>query len=1038
MQVSATSYSIRIETPSNSIAHLNTPSSRRHTSASMQADQGPVQSKVTIEAEHCLQALPLDDASLSSEAAPVKAQQVNRHKSSGAQCRVVEQRKSEYTQECRDCNVVATVHTPVRQQLPSSCGLERLSIRVSCAYDRAEQVSPDISPAPMMAGSILTPSAAASPRSSMALAGCRPSSHGLSSLLSSVPQLPASMGPPGVTGSASNWRGSGMDFTEIMKQGRAEPSAWQNWQGAMSHACRSPDRPSAALARLNKPRPGPKLGAALARQLSGLAQRLSLDSTRRSNRPEPLTEQHQSGVGVAPLQSSLTDRGATQSPSSGLHAWAPGSPLCLSPRSGHPDTQPLHTSSSWFCSQAAATAATDPLLFPTISCTAAAAAAAAGQEIYPEHQSTTQWSNSQPAPCRAIEPTDQWLVRRPSAPASASAAAARMAFTAPSSPVLLPTATSPRALSNARTLRHSNTSELWRSQGQGTAPDTPPSGCAAVNSRFSMESSISSCHSQRCSLEVSSPRPSLQYDQQPHAGPSSPGMESGWHASGRAGATVGGSGAVEGWTVGAWAPAAGLSAAPEEVLYQTLLGQGGSGKVYKGLWRGAPVAVKVVRHDGPGQSRCSGALPTPCGVSPVATPTKVRTARNASLPGRMSSLGWAQQQQPAAANQLGRPKSTSLPRSIYASPTQPVSPSCHRGGSYAAVTVLPASSPAPEVTFAAVDEEVAFGLCLRHSNIVATYGAFQMHRHRAAGRPRTSWEAARSLSGTLASQASSTHSISSATQSPGDNHLPDQARPSIAADMVLETHMLMELCEAGSLRSVLDSGKLSSSSWHEVLLLTWEVSCAMKYLHDNHVVHGDLKAANIMLARSREPASMTHRFTAKVCDFGNAKLVEPSDTEQQGQATANPTAQQTTKLLAQTRAGDVVSDQDLLLSCQDPGLGDKLTVTRSFLGSQASISSSGQSKIGQLTTASHLAPELVSGATESCFATDVYAFGVTMYEIATGRRAYAKMRQADLLRVGSRASETLHVSALQLSTTLMVCHVPRTHAYAVLNCLIAV
>ncbi|KAL6757613.1 hypothetical protein V8C86DRAFT_2617370 [Haematococcus lacustris] len=328
----------------------------------MQADQGPVQSKVTIEAEHCLQALPLDDASLSSEAALVKAQQVNRHKSSGAQCRVVEQRKSEYTQECRDCYVVATVHTPVRQQLPSSCGLERLSIRVSCAYDRAEQVSPDISPAPMMvglqlrvmqagrnqgchvrqcnsyahlqcistthtcchftavslstqAGSILTPSAAASPRSSMALAGCRPSSHGLSSLLSSVPQLPASMGPPGVTGSASNWRGSGMDFTEIMKQGRAEPSAWQNWQGAMSHACRSPDRPSAASARLNKPRPGPKLGAALARQLSGLAQRLSLDSTRRSNRPEPLTEQHQSVVGVAPLQSSLTDRCV------GEHGW---------------------------------------------------------------------------------------------------------------------------------------------------------------------------------------------------------------------------------------------------------------------------------------------------------------------------------------------------------------------------------------------------------------------------------------------------------------------------------------------------------------------------------------------------------------------------------------------------------------------------------------------------------------------------------------------------------------------------------------------
>ncbi len=117
----------------------------------------------------------------------------------------------------------------------------------------------------------------------------------------------------------------------------------------------------------------------------------------------------------------------------------------------------------------------------------------------------------------------------------------------------------------------------------------------------------------------------------------------------------------------------------------------------------------------------------------------------------------------------------------------------------------------------------------------------------------------------------------------------------------LELRLVMEFCEEGSLRSALDCGLLadpSPPSPHRaaadddspalsgldcVLSLAYDVAVAMLHLHSENMLHGDLKANNVLLARcsgaaaavpaigaraggggAAAGAAARHRFTAKV------------------------------------------------------------------------------------------------------------------------------------------------------------------------------
>lgn len=88
-----------------------------------------------------------------------------------------------------------------------------------------------------------------------------------------------------------------------------------------------------------------------------------------------------------------------------------------------------------------------------------------------------------------------------------------------------------------------------------------------------------------------------------------------------------------------------------------------------------------------------------------------------------------------------------------------------------------------------------------------------------------------------------------------------------------ETWLVQEYCELGSLgkQNILRANKLPSAwGFGEPDMLAIIQSCmdiarGMKYLHDNNVVHGDLKCDNVLLQRA---AATQRGFLAKVADFG--------------------------------------------------------------------------------------------------------------------------------------------------------------------------
>lgn len=88
-----------------------------------------------------------------------------------------------------------------------------------------------------------------------------------------------------------------------------------------------------------------------------------------------------------------------------------------------------------------------------------------------------------------------------------------------------------------------------------------------------------------------------------------------------------------------------------------------------------------------------------------------------------------------------------------------------------------------------------------------------------------------------------------------------------------ETWLVQEYCELGSLgkQNILRANKLPSA-WGfgepgmlAIIQTCMDIARGMKYLHDNNVVHGDLKCDNVLLQRA---AATQRGFLAKVADFG--------------------------------------------------------------------------------------------------------------------------------------------------------------------------
>ena len=145
--------------------------------------------------------------------------------------------------------------------------------------------------------------------------------------------------------------------------------------------------------------------------------------------------------------------------------------------------------------------------------------------------------------------------------------------------------------------------------------------------------------------------------------------------------------------------------------------------------------------------------------------------------------------------------------------------------------------------------------------------------------------------------------------------------------------LVMEHVEGETLAARLERGSLSLEQTLEYAI---QIADAMDKAHRQGVVHRDLKPGNIMLTKSG----------AKLLDFGLAKL----------------------------QAADAPSDLSSL-----PTQRADLTVEGTILG-----------------TLQYMAPEQLE-AKEADSRTDIFAFGAVVYEMTTGKKAFAGKSQASLI-----------------------------------------
>jgi serine/threonine protein kinase/cytochrome c-type biogenesis protein CcmH/NrfG len=141
--------------------------------------------------------------------------------------------------------------------------------------------------------------------------------------------------------------------------------------------------------------------------------------------------------------------------------------------------------------------------------------------------------------------------------------------------------------------------------------------------------------------------------------------------------------------------------------------------------------------------------------------------------------------------------------------------------------------------------------------------------------------------------------------------------------------IVMELLEGQTLKALIESDRVP---YAKILELAIQISDALHSAHSRGVVHRDIKPANIQIT----PAGQ-----AKILDFGIAKLVDESHADVPSSSTPTATGK------------------------------ELLTAAGTAIGTMA-----------------YMSPEQVRGE-ELDARTDLFSFGVVLYEMATGRQAFS-------------------------------------------------
>ncbi len=153
------------------------------------------------------------------------------------------------------------------------------------------------------------------------------------------------------------------------------------------------------------------------------------------------------------------------------------------------------------------------------------------------------------------------------------------------------------------------------------------------------------------------------------------------------------------------------------------------------------------------------------------------------------------------------------------------------------------------------------------------------------------------------------------------------------------TALVMELVEGPTLADRIAEGPLSID---EALPIAKEIAAALEAAHEQGIIHRDLKPANI---------KVRHDGTVKVLDFGLAKAMDPA-----------------------------IGRQSV------SGIENSPTITSPAMTAAGLI----------LGTAAYMSPEQARGKAVDKRA-DIWAFGAVLYEMLTGRRAFAGDDVSDVL-----------------------------------------
>ena len=239
------------------------------------------------------------------------------------------------------------------------------------------------------------------------------------------------------------------------------------------------------------------------------------------------------------------------------------------------------------------------------------------------------------------------------------------------------------------------------------------------------------------------------------------------------------------------------------------------------------------------------------------------------------------------------------------------------GGGVAASDLTPVSA----AVGVRVGRELSLGVALSHPHLVATYRAWIVDAG-AVGAHRASWEGSRSGGDDTAAAAAAANAAAW-TPPPPSPSLPnadrsisldradsgllaeveeaaaaaaaaagaDPAAAAAAAASTLtaiaptstpapaprEAWILLELCSLGTLDAAVRARRFapagSPAALAAALRSLRDVAAGMEYLHAHTVVHGDLKACNVLLKPVPRTTFDARGFTAKVADFGLARFV---------------------------------------------------------------------------------------------------------------------------------------------------------------------